>query len=285
MNNLRRERGQTKKRGCRRNRKQMGGNLGQTYSLAGSVDPKNPSLGNAAQVVPSSSCQNAVSPGYLQDNGTRGGLPGFGKLIGGRRSSSNALATALMQMPKVGGRRSSSDALSAALMQIPKVGGRRSSSDPMGELMKMAKVGGRRRQMGGVYAPGFEVVGASKIAFMPTVYTGCGEGAFATPNPLHVPDSRIVGITAPPPLKGGAATQLGTAAVDAMVYEAPRSGYTTVPSIGSGNAGSLADGQTPYLVRVPYTAQPAASPACLKTGGSRKKRNSRKSRKSRRNRK
>jgi hypothetical protein len=55
-----------------------------------------------------------------------------------------------------------------------------------------------------------------------------------------------------------------------MVYNAPHSGYTTWPSnAAGGNAGTLSDGQTPFLINVPYSGQPTPSPACLKTGGRR----------------
>jgi hypothetical protein len=80
-------------------------------------------------------------------------------------------------------------------------------------------------------------------------------------------------------MMGGA----GPYAVDAMLYEVPRSGYTTWPSNASGgNAGTLADGKTPFLLNVPFSAQPTADSACIKTGGARKSRKSgRKSRKHR----
>jgi len=253
MDNMARHRRQTRK-GCRRNKNigQMGGNTGQSYMLSGSIDPKNPSLGNAAQVIPVSSCQDAVSPGYIQNAQVKGGLPGF---AGGSRSDS---------------------------------------------LNKM---------MGGRYSPGFEVVGPSGIAFTAANYSGCGNGMFTAKNPYN--ESTASTITAPPPsvplptpLKGGrrrrsrkcwsGGSSMGTMPVDAMLYEAPRSGYTTVPSNSSGgSAGTLADGKVPFLVSVPYTAQPNPSTACIKTGGrrsykkrkgSRKTRKNRKSRKTRKNR-
>jgi hypothetical protein len=93
----------------------------------------------------------------------------------------------------------------------------------------------------------------------------------------------------PTPMKGGRRSRRnrrshrrsqwgGVGGVDSMVYEAPRAGYTTAPSNGSGgNAGTLADGKTPFLVNVPYSAQPGISSSCVKTGGGRR-RGSRKSR-------
>jgi hypothetical protein len=54
-----------------------GGNTGASYGFGGSVDPMNPSLGNAAEVIRFPSCGNAVPPGFLANAGTKGGLPGF----------------------------------------------------------------------------------------------------------------------------------------------------------------------------------------------------------------
>jgi hypothetical protein len=243
MNNMARNRRQTRNRGCRRNKNanQMGGNTGQSYTFGASIDPKNLGLGNAAEVIPFSSCGNAVSPGFIQNAQIKGGLPGF---AGGRRS---------------------------------------------------------KKMNGGRYSPGFEVVGPSAIALTAANYSGCGDGMLTAKNPYNEASASM--ITAPPPfvplatpLKGGrrrrsrkcwsGGNSMGTMPVDAMLYEAPRSGYTTIPSNSSGgNAGTLADGKTPFLVNVPYTTQPNASSACIKTGGRRtrssykKRKNTRKSRK------
>jgi hypothetical protein len=146
------------------------------------------------------------------------------------------------------------------------------------------------------------------VGFMEPRYTGCGEGLAAVQNPLNQPTGFPGSvITAPPPqvpipspfnFKGGRRSRRNHKqhggvyaheqqyASDAMVYEAPRSGYTHAPSnTAGGDAGTLADGKTPFLVNVPYSAMPAPSAACLKTGGGRK-RKSRKNRKtSRKNRK
>ena len=245
MYNRRVQRRQSRKRNCRRNRGMYGGGAGLSYSFAGSVDPNNPGLGNAARVVPVSSCGDATAPGRISDTGTAGGVPGFGGRQYGGSSSG--------------------------------------SVDPIDALMKMAG------QTGGGYS--MNPIGGSN-PFMDRTYSGCGEGAFATRNPLNeaVPST----ITAPPALKGGRRRSRkcwsggrrcwsrrmrgGMAPVDGMVYEAGRSGYTLVPSNSSGgNAGTLADGKVPFTIAVPYTAQPSVSSACLKTGG-RRRRNSRKQR-------
>ena len=255
MYNARVQRRQSRKRSCRRNRKMYGGGAGLSYSFGGSVDPSNPGLGNGATVIPFSSCGAAVSSGHINDVGTTGGVPGFGSKM---------------------------------------YGGSSSMTDPIDALLKLAG------QTGGSYTT--SPVGGPN-PFMDRPYSGCGEGAFAVRNQLNeVAPSTI---TAPPALKGGRRSRKcwsrrgrrmnGGAAVDAMLYEAPRAGYTFAPSNSSGgNAGTLADGKVPFAVAVPYTAQPSASSACIKTGGRRKntrksrknhknRRGSRKSRKSRRN--
>ncbi len=241
MNRARSERNR-RRRGCLRNRKQNGAGLGTSYSFLGSVDPNNPGLGNAAEVSTFSSCQDAVRPGYIPNAPIRGGLPGFS---GGRRRTNR-----------------------------------------------------RRKMYGGVYTFDPQVVGDVNVAVPGRPYAGCGEGAYAQPNPLAGADARAQ-ITAPPGImsavpglpipnlqKGGMAPYIGANnqslhGSDAMVYEAPRAGYSQWPSDTSGgNAGTLADGKTPFEVNVPYTAMPTPSSACLKTGGSR-----RKNRKSKKNRK
>ena len=241
MNRARSERNR-RRRGCLRNRRQSGGTDGNSYRFAGSVDPLNPGLGNAAQVVPFSSCQEATRPGYIPNAPIRGGLPGFS---GGRRRTNR-----------------------------------------------------RRKMRGGVYT--FAPVVDNGIAVPGRPYAGCGEGAYAQPNPLAGSDARLQ-ITAPPglvsavpgmpiPQRGGMAPFFGANnhslhGSDTMVYEAPRAGYSQWPSDTSGgNAGTLADGKTPFEVNVPYTTLPNPSSSCLKTGGSRRRRKGRKGRKSRKNR-
>lgn len=214
MYNMRVQRRQSRKRSCRRNRKQYGAGAGLTYSFGGSIDPNNPSIGNGATVIPASSCGTHVSHGRIPDSGTMSGIPGFGNR---------------------------------------QYGGSASLSDPIDMMLKMAG------QVGGGYTS-TPIGGVNP--FMDRQYSGCGEGAFSTKNLLN--QSIPTTITAPPGLKGGGA------AVDAMVYNAPRSGYSFSPSNSSGgSAGTLSDGKIPFSVAVPYTAQPSVSPACLKTGGRR----------------
>lgn len=81
MNNSARSRRESRRRGCRRNRRQRGGNTGASYTFGASVDPKNPGLGNAAEVIRFPSCGNATAPGFISSYSPKG-LPGFG---GGRR--------------------------------------------------------------------------------------------------------------------------------------------------------------------------------------------------------
>jgi len=155
-------------------------------------------------------------------------------------------------------------------------GGRRSAS---------GFKGGRRSastMKGGRYSFVPEVVGG--VGMMMPRYSGCGEGLSAVQNPLNQGNFPGSVLTAPPPHVPPPTPMVGgVGGVDSMVYEAPRSGYTTVPSDTVGGLGGvLADGKTPFLLNVPYSAQPMPSSACLKTGGSRKNRNRKGSRKANR---
>jgi hypothetical protein len=164
--------------------------------------------------------------------------------------------------------------------------------------------GGYRRRhkkyKGGRYTTTFETVGPAQIALANHQSIACD-----TPraNPLNNTDySKIV--TYPSPLaplpqpgapfgtqKGGSGCGVplmrgGVGGVDSMVYEAPRAGYTHVPSdAAGGSSGTLADGKTPFLLNVPYDTTPKVSSACTKTGGSRKGRKTRKAKKSKKSRK
>jgi len=81
MNNTRVQRRQSRKRSCRRNRRQLGGGLGLSHALGSPLVSNNPGLG--AEVVPFSSCGNATPSGYLSSV-PKVGLPG---LSGGGYSS------------------------------------------------------------------------------------------------------------------------------------------------------------------------------------------------------
>lgn len=160
---------------------------------------------------------------------------------------------------------------------------------------------GNRKLKGGRQTNEFNVVG-NGIGLMESSQSGCGTGLEAINNPLNKGDLASL-ITAPPPLVpvptpgSGDALQKGGAPVinpapaaagydpgAMMVQEAPRSGWTTWPSNAQGgDAGTLSDGRTPFLINVPFSAQPTPSPACLKTGGGKKKsrKHAKKSKKSR----
>jgi len=214
----------SRRKGCRRNRVQRGGTDGYAYRFGASVDPTNPSLGNAAEVIRFSSCEEATRPGYIQDAQIKGGLPGF---AGGMRGGSASKAPGETFM--VGG--SSSKAPGETFM----VGG--SDSKAPGETFMVGGsdskvpgetfiIGGRRRknrrlsglsggrgafttgasqaniygaQAGGRYTNEFNVVGDAKIAMMEPSYSGCGDGMVAMQNPLNKGDISSL-ITAPPPL-------------------------------------------------------------------------------------
>ncbi len=295
-----------RRRGCRRNRRtNMVGGAGEAYTIGGPVAGPGQHIVNNydGTIVRFPSCEGAVRPGYIADAQIKGGLPGFSG--GSRRRRYRGGSSSSIQ-----------DVLGSVVEKVTtQLGG--STSGFRGGVLETgadqlaAQLGGRRRsrrgkkthrkQRGGRYAIGAEVTGPGGIAFARTDYTGCGTGLEAIHNSLNKGDNFPTGfITAPPPqynpatgakLAGGRRRKTrrqsgGVGGVDSMFYMAPRSGYTHWPSnAAGGDAGTLADGKTPFLINVPYSAQPTPSPACLKTGGGRKsRRKSRKSRKSRKNR-
>lgn len=87
----------------------------------------------------------------------------------------------------------------------------------------------------------------------PVVRIPC-EGS--TPNPLnpgpHTPSTQ-------PPIQSG-----GVGGVDSAAYYAPTAGYSNAPSAWVGSTGA------PSLIQTPYDAR-AMNPACLKTGGGKKR--------------
>ena len=272
-----RKRRNSRRSGCNRNRRQQGGD-GMAYSINGTVTGQHVINNYDGAVNRFASCEDATRPGYLTGAAAavKGGLPGF---AGGRRSASGFK----------GGRRSASsfaDLKGGSASGFK--GGRRSASsfaDLKGGSASGFKGGRSASTMkGGRYSFVPEVVGG--VGMMMPRYSGCGSGLDAVQNPLNQGNFPASVLTAPPPHVPVPRPMVGgVGGVDSMVYEAPRSGYTTVPSDTVGGLGGvLADGKTPFLLNVPYSAQPMPSAACLKTGGSRKNRKNR-NRKSRKNRK
>jgi hypothetical protein len=295
-----------RRRGCRRNRKvNMSGGAGEAYTLGGPIGGPGQHIVNNydGAIVRFPSCEGAVRPGYIADAQIKGGLPGFSggarrRLRGGSEAFSGSMFA--MGAEKLGLQLGGSESgfrggvLETSSDQLGQLGGRRRKGTRRGRR-------GSRKQRGGRYAIGAEVTGPGGIAFATTDYTGCGAGAEGIHNALNKGDNFPAGFITAPPAQYNPATGAklaggrrcyrktrkqsgGVGGVDSMFYQAPRSGYTHIPSNSAGgDAGTLADGRTPFLVNVPYSAQPTPSPACLKTGGSRRK--TRKSRKSRKGRK
>lgn len=271
MNNSPMSRRLAKRKGCRRNNRQRGG-AGEAYTIGGPVTGQHVINNYDGEIMRFPSCEEAIRPGYLTNAPIKGGLPGFSG--GGRRRRRT-------HRKMRGGRGDFTTGATQASAQWD---------------VGSAQVGGR-------FTNEFNVVGDSKIALMEPSYSGCGDGLVAQQNPFNKGEISSL-ITAPPALvptptpgsgdvlqKGGRRRRAyqsgGVGGVDSMFYSAPRSGYTNWPSDAEGgNAGTLADGKTPFLIQVPFSAMPTPSQACIKTGGGRKSRKSRrKSRKSRKNRK
>lgn len=312
MENSARQRRASRRRGCRRNNRQRGG-AGEAYTLGGPVAGA-PIINNYGQeIVRFASCEEAVRPGYLTGAQIKGGLPGFSggarraRMRGGSAEGSpypqtyasetttyippaNGASYTPQPVPGATNTRSlNGGSMSGFRGGVLETGADQLSAQMGGRKRRASRKGrksgrkGSRRQRGGRYTNEFAPVSGATGALMEPRYSGCGDGALALPDPLNKVQATSL-ITAPPaqvplpkPMMGGA----GPYAVDAMLYEVPRSGYTTWPSNASGgNAGTLADGKTPFLLNVPFSAQPTPDGACIKTGGRRKSRKNRKSRKS-----
>jgi hypothetical protein len=86
MNNGAKDRRNSRRRGCRRNRRlNQSGGAGEAYTLGGFVAGA-PIVNNYGQeIVRFPSCEEAVRPGYLEGAQIKGGLPGFSG--GARRSA------------------------------------------------------------------------------------------------------------------------------------------------------------------------------------------------------
>lgn len=320
MENSARRRRASRRRGCRRNNRQRGGTAGSAYTLGGPVAGA-PIINNYGQeIVRFPSCEEAVRPGYLTGAQIKGGLPGFSggarKMRGGAEGSpypqtyasetttyvppANGASYTPQPVPGATNTRSLNGGsmsgfrggvLETGADQLAgQMGGRRRGSRKGRKGARKGSAVSRSRKMrGGRYTNEFAPVSGATGALMEPRYSGCGDGMLALTDPLNKVQATSL-ITAPPaqvplpkPMMGGA----GPYAVDAMLYEVPRSGYTTWPSNASGgNAGTLADGKTPFLLNVPFSAQPTQDGACIKTGGARRARKGNAaSRKSRKNRK
>lgn len=197
----------------------------------------------ASEVIAKSACQAVPRPGELGNYSapSMGGLPGFGG--GGRRRRN--VSFSLKNVKRT---------LNAAARGTRKF------------LRRLGQRGGRyTMDTAAAYASGPNV-------FLPATRIPC-EGS--TPNPLnpgpHTPSSQ-------PPLRGGArrsrAQHGGVGGVDSAAYYAPTAGYSNQPSTWVSSTG------TPSLLQIPYEAK-AMNPACLKTGGGKRRNRKRGSRRHR----
>ncbi len=224
--------------GCSRNRRQNGGTAGMGYSFGAPVAGSHIINNYDGKVIPYASCLEATRPGYLEGAQIKGGLPGFSG--GGKRRRSRSRRANRKGMK--GGR---GGVLETGAAQL-------SFQGPIGSPL-----------VGGSYT-NIPVTNVEN-PFMEVGYTGCGQGQEAITNPYSGGVDLKSLITAPAPLfanptpmKGGKKSRKsrksrrqsgGVGGVDSMFYSAPRSGYTTWPSNAQGgDAGTLADGKTPFFL-------------------------------------
>ena len=258
-------------KGNRRTRKQRGAGWAYTgETLAG--------VNNYGQInTPIGDCRAAQPPGFIAPPYNARGLPG---MAGGRRRVDESV----IEAPE------GSDSI-------------QTTQDMMDEQIVTPQAGGRYTFDLASPVPGAAAPWAGGI---PPVQRIACEGS--TPNPLnmgpHTPS------TAPPApsgtdffTKGGVMSGAGRRnrknrknrrntrrrqyggglGTDNLAYYAPTAGYANVPSLGSGAPERFVDSVgAPVLLQKPYDAQ-AWNPACVKTGGRRRRNTRRGNRKNRRN--
>lgn len=237
------------RRGSRRSRKQRGGAT-PYYSFGSAVAPGAP---YAAKVEVHDS-PNVTRPGFLASAGAgTGGLPGF--TGGGKRKRARGFN--LFRLARNSTRRA---------LNIGRKGLRYGAKTGRNLYRRGAKTLKRflPKQRGGRYTVdvGGAVLGTN--VFAPVNRIAC-EGS--TPNPLnpgpHTPSTQ-------PPIMGGGGKRStrkqkgGVWGVDSAAYYAPTAGYGNTPSTWVSSTG------TPSMLQTPYAAG-AMVPACLKTGGGRKR--------------
>jgi hypothetical protein len=230
MNNGAKERRNSRRRGCRRNRKmnQRGG-AGEAYTL-GSFVAGAPIINNYGQeIVRFPSCEEAVRPGYLEGAQIKGGLPGFAgggkKRKGSRKIYRGGAATPGSPFPQTYASETSTyvpPANGYVIIPNPVPGATNTVSGAA--ALATSKIGGSMSgfrggvletgadqvatQMGGRYGFDAAVVGESAIAIPGRPYTGCGTGMEALSDPFNKVQATSL-ITAPPPSRANYMTQFG----------------------------------------------------------------------------
>lgn len=254
----------SRRSGCRRNRRRtMRGGTGSFAYTIGSK-PIAPEAPYAAEIVRMPGCEPALRPGYITPEPKAHGLPGFSggyrrkhkKYRGGRYTTT---------FETVGPAQIALANHQSIACDTPRVNPLNNTDyskivtypTPVAPLPQPGAPFGTQK---GGSSCGIPLVGGG---------SSCGTRPLVGGSSCGAPATRLVG---------------GVGGVDSMVYEAPRAGYTHLPSDSAGgSSGTLADGKTPFLLNVPYDTTPKPSSACTKTGGRRKTRKSkaRKSKKSR----
>ncbi len=236
---------------ARKNTRRRGGRKAQRggatpyYSFGSAVAPGAP---YAAKVEVHDS-PNVTRPGFLASaNAGTGGLPGF--TGGGKRKRSYNI----FKFARNSTRRVTKAGRNA--LRLGSKAGRNVLRSGTKALKRFIP-----KQSGGRYTVdvGGAVLGTN--VFAPVNRIAC-EGS--TPNPLnpgpHTPS------TQPPIMSGGATRKQkgGVWGVDSAAYYAQRAGYGMTPSTWVSSTG------TPSMLQTPYAAG-AMTPACLKTGGGKKR--------------
>lgn len=249
------------RRGCRRNN-QIGGNLGAGYSVTPTpVAPNLPFIGNSARIDYNGNCR-AQTPDYAITPPPARGLPGMG---GGRRRYRRA-------------NRMRGGAYTFNLTQEPVGIGASLSQGGYPEVQKLGCQGTITNSLnmgphtGSNPTPGAVnqwALGASIADSMNKVFKG---GAAGVPTGVQNPvgtGSPYLDLAAVPGTPGGTGSPFLTS---------PTAGYANQPSSWRDSVGAPVELQIPYNARI-------MNPACIKTGGGKRKNTRRNRRNTRRNRK
>lgn len=244
----------TRRAKCKRN--QRGGGLGSTYGLNANSYGGDGTISNPLAYSVSSSCVEAERPGFMASGytGPKGlpGMSGMSGMSGGRRGRAHGTQSTTARRGRKGSRKATRK-------------GRKGSRKGSKKL---------RSQAGGRY--GFD---GSDLSGMGTPWGSARAAVEHVPceaSRAAIPDSGAAGMLnkvggplwdGPVPSQRGGAYPATASASDSAVYEAPTAGYTHLRNMG--DSFQTAAG-TYEMINVPENAR-IMSPACLKTGGGRRR--------------
>lgn len=261
MSDITRKNKRRSRRGCGRN--QIGGNLGAGYAVVPTpVDPTHPFIGNSARIDNITSCR-AQTPDYAITPPPAHGLPG---MYGGKRRRVGKRKSRSRRAMKGG-------AYTFNLTSEPVPIGAALSQGGYPEVQKLGCQGTITNPLNQGPHTGSNPTGANSVnqwslgAALAKSMTGGAEPT-GVQNPVGV-GSPYLDLKAIPGTPGGTGSPFLTS---------PTAGYDNKPSTWTDSVGA------PVQLQIPYNAR-IMNPACLKTGGGKKRKTHRRRRSTRKGRK